>query len=459
MSVVPGDGPPSRVLIMGAAGRDFHNFNVVFRDDPAVRVVAFTAAQIPDIAGRRYPASLAGRRYPDGIPIYPEADLPRLIRDERVDWVYLSYSDLAHTEVMHRASTVLAAGASFGLLGPACTMLVAQVPVLSVGAVRTGVGKSAFARHVLRWLKARGHRPVALRHPMPYGDLAQQAVQRFASYEDLDLERATVEEREEYEPYIESGAVVYAGVDYARVLDAAQHEADVIIWDGGNNDFPFLRPNLHVVLLDAHRPGDELAYHPGETNLRMADVLIISKVDSAPADNVALVEANARAVQPEAPLLLGELEVIVDTPDRIAGKRVVLVEDGPTLTHGGMRMGAGTVAAERYHAGAIVDARPHAVGALAATFRDFPHLQGEVPAMGYSPQQLQDLEATLRRVPADVVIDATPANLSRLLQLDKPIVDVRYEFKERGDRLPGILAAFEQRWLSRRRDATCDAAC
>jgi predicted GTPase len=439
---------------MGAAGRDFHNFNTVFRDDPTCRVVAFTAAQIPDIAGRRYPPSLAGRQYPDGIPIYPEADLLRLIRDERVDWVYLAYSDLAHAEVMHKASLALAAGASFGLLGPAHTMLVAPVPVLSIGAVRTGVGKSALARHIVRWLRARGHRVVAMRHPMPYGDLERQAVQRFAGYADLDAARATVEEREEYEPYVEIGAVVYAGVDYARVLAAAQGEADVIVWDGGNNDIPFLRPDLHIVLLDAHRPGHELAYHPGETNLRLADVLIVNKVDSAPPENVERVVASAHAVRPDAPVLLGELEVATDAADRIAGQRVVVVEDGPTLTHGGLAIGAGTIAARRYGAAAIVDARSYAVGSLADTFREFPHLAGEVPAVGYSQQQVRDLEATLARVPADVVIDATPVNLARLLTLDKPIVDVTYEFHERGSQLVSVLERFEQERLGSGRPAT-----
>jgi predicted GTPase len=442
-------GHACRVVIMGAAGRDFHNFNMVFRDDPAARVVAFTAAQIPNTAGRHYPPSLAGARYPEGVPIYPEEHLPALIRAEAVDWVYLAYSDLSHAEVMHRASVVLAAGASFGLLGPTATMLRASVPVVSVGAVRTGVGKSPLARYLVRWLRARGHRVVAIRHPMPYGDLERQAVQRFARWDDLDAAAVTVEEREEYEPYLEIGAVVYAGVDYARILDAAQREADVIVWDGGNNDFPFLRPDLHLVLLDAYRPGHELLYHPGEVNLRLADVLVVSKVDSAPPASVDQVLANARAVRPGVPVLLGELAVSTDQPGLIAGKRVVLVEDGPTLTHGGMRIGAGTVAAQRFGAGEVVDARPYAVGTIAETFREFAHLEGEIPAMGYSPEQLRDLEATLCRVPADAVIDATPVNLARLLALNKPIVDVRYEFQERGNALPSILERFERDFLTR----------
>jgi predicted GTPase len=434
---------------MGAAGRDFHNFNTVFRDDPAWAVVAFTAAQIPDIAGRRYPPSLAGSRYPDGIPIHPEEDLVRLVREERVDWVFLSYSDLSHEDVMHKASIALAAGASFALLGPDATMLKAAVPVLSVCAVRTGAGKSPLSRHLVGWLAGRGHRVVVVRHPMPYGDLERQAVQRFARYEDLEAARATIEEREEYEPHLEQGAVVFAGVDYGRILEAAQREADVILWDGGNNDFPFYRPDLHLVVLDAHRPGHELAFHPGETNLRMADVLVVSKVDSAPAGNVDRVRANVRAVRPEAPVLLAELEVTADRPELIQGRRVVIVEDGPTLTHGGMSMGAGTVAARRYGAARVVDARPHGVGAIAEAFRAFPHLDGEVPAMGYGEKQVADLAATLNAVPADAVLDATPVALGRLMRLDKPIVDVTYRFKERGAELPRILERFERERLGR----------
>lgn len=440
-------GRPERVVVMGAAGRDFHNFNTVFRDDPAWRVVAFTAAQIPDIAGRRYPAALAGALYPEGIPIHPEEELPGIIRDQGVDWVFLCYSDLRHDEVMHKASTAMAAGASFGLLGPDATMLKANVPVLSVCAVRTGVGKSAFSRHLVAWLSGRGHRVVAVRHPMPYGDLERQAVQRFARYEDLDEAKATIEEREEYEPYIERGVVVFAGVDYGRILAAAEREADVILWDGGNNDFPFYRPDLQFVLLDAHRPGHELAFHPGETNFRMADVLVVSKVDSAPPENVEAVLQNVRRLRPNTPVVLGELEVAVDHPDLITGKRVVIVEDGPTLTHGGMKTGAGTVAARRHGAAAVVDARPHGVGALAEVFREFPHLDGEVPAMGYGPRQIADLEATLNAVPADAVLDATPVALSRLIRVNKPLVQVTYDFRERGAELPHILERFARERL------------
>ena len=433
---------------MGAAGRDFHNFNMVFRENPADQVVAFTAAQIPDIAGRRYPASLAGPLYPAGVPIYPEEQLPAIIAEQRVDWVYLSYSDLPHTEVMHKASIVMAAGANFGLLGPRCTMLQAQVPVIAVCAVRTGAGKSPLSRYVARWLKFREHRVVAIRHPMPYGDLERQAVQRFATIDDLRTAEVTIEEREEYEPFIEAGVVVYAGVDYARIVQAAAHEADVIVWDGGNNDLPFVRPDVHIVVLDALRAGHELAYHPGETNFRMADVLVVTKVDSAPPASLEAILANARAVRPLAPLVLADLEVTADRPELIRGRRVVVVEDGPTLTHGGMAAGAGAVAAARFAAAEMLDARPYAVGSLAETFRAFPHLTHAIPAMGYSPAQVRDLEVTLRALPADVVIDATPANLSRLLTLDRPMVDVRYEFHERGQVLVGLLEQFERERLA-----------
>jgi predicted GTPase len=438
---------------MGAAGRDFHDFNTVFRDDPSYLVVAFTAAQIPGIAGRRYPPSLAGERYPEGIPIRPEEDLASLVRGERVRWVFLCYSDLAHEEVMHKASIALAAGASFALLGPDATMLEAAVPVLSVCAVRTGAGKSPLSRHVVRWLAGRGHRVVVVRHPMPYGDLERQAVQRFARYEDLEAAQATLEEREEYEPHLEQGAVVFAGVDYARILEAAEREADVIVWDGGNNDLPFFRPDLHLVVLDAHRPGHEVGYHPGEANLRMADVLVVSKVDSAPAGNVERVVANARRVRPEAPVILAALEVVVNEPERIAGRRVVVVEDGPTLTHGGMAFGAGTVAAHRHGAAEVVDARPFAVGAIADAFRAYPHLRGEVPALGYGERQVADLQATLNAVPADVVLDATPVDLRRLLRLDKPVVEVSYRFAERGPELSRILERFARQRLAPPRPA------
>jgi predicted GTPase len=434
---------------MGAAGRDFHDFNMMFRDDPSCRVVAFTAAQIPGITDRRYPPALAGGLYPDGISIQPEEELPELIRRERIDEVYFCYSDLSHAEIMHRASIVLAAGAGFGLLGPNATMLRASVPVISVCAVRTGVGKSALSRFIVRWLRDRGLRVAAVRHPMPYGDLEKQAAQRFASYDALDAAEATIEEREEYEPYIAMGATVFAGVDYAAVLAQAQQDVDVVLWDGGNNDLPFFCPDLHLVMLDAHRPGHELAYHPGEANFRMADVIVVNKVDSAPPENVENLLASAAAVRPGAPVVRGVLELQVDDPDAIRGARVVIVGDGPTLTHGGMATGAGSVAASRFGAGEVVDARPFASGSIAETFARFPHLEREVPAMGYSAEQIRDLEETLRRAPAEVVLDATPAVLSRRVRLDKPIVNVEYDFAERGNVLPAVLERFREQFLAR----------
>jgi len=439
----------ARVVIMGAAGRDFHDFNMRFRDDPSSRVVAFTAAQIPDITDRRYPPALAGTLYPDGIPIFPEQELAELIRRERIDQVYFSYSDLPHAEVMHRASRVLAAGASFGILGPNTTMLEAALPVISVCAVRTGVGKSALSRFIVRWLRDHGLRVSAVRHPMPYGDLEKQTAQRFDSDASLDNARVTIEEREEYEPYLAMGATVFAGVDYGVVLERAEKDADVILWDGGNNDLPFFRPDLHLVMLDAHRPGHETAYHPGEANFRMADVVVVNKVDSAPAGQVEDLLAQAARMRPDAPIVEGILELSMDDPDAIRDARIVIVGDGPTLTHGGMASGAGSVAAKRFGAGEVVEARPFAVGSIAETFTRFPHLRFEVPAMGYSDAQIRDLEETLQRTPADLVLDATPAALARRIHLDKPIVNVEYEFAERGNVLPSVLEQFRQQFLNR----------
>jgi predicted GTPase len=442
------DQESTRIVIMGAAGRDFHDFNMKFRDDPSSQIVAFTAAQIPNIADRRYPPALAGKLYPDGIPIHPEAELAELIRRERVDQVYFSYSDVPHIDVMHKASIVLAAGASFGMLGPDATMLRASLPTISVCAVRTGVGKSALSRFIVRSLREQGHRVSAVRHPMPYGDLEKQASQRFSNYESLDIANATIEEREEYEPYIAMGATVFAGVDYSIVLEQAEQHADVVLWDGGNNDLPFFRPDLHFVMLDALRPGHEIAYHPGEANFRMADVIVINKVDSAPPENVAELLARAAALRPDVPVVQGTLELRIDDPDAIRGARVVIVGDGPTLTHGGMATGAGSVAATRFGAGQIVDARPFAVGTLADTFASYPHLGQEVPAMGYSKEQIRDLEETLRRTPADVVLDATPAVLSRRLRLDQPVINVEYDFAERGNDLMPILKRFMAQFLT-----------
>ena len=432
---------------MGAAGRDFHDFNMKFRDDATSRVVAFTAAQIPDIADRRYPPSLAGTLYPNGIPIHPEEELADLIEREQVDQVYFSYSDLPHAEVMHRASIVLAAGASFGILGPRDSMLESSVPVISVCAVRTGVGKSALSRFIVGWLRDRGLRVSAVRHPMPYGDLDRQRAQRFDSYAALDEANVTIEEREEYEPYLAMGATVFAGVDYGVVLEWAEREADVVLWDGGNNDLPFFRPDLHFVMLDAHRPGHETAYHPGEANFRMADVVVVNKVDSAPSQQVEYLLKQASEVRPDSPVVQGGLDVRMANPEAIRDARIVIVGDGPTLTHGGMATGAGSVAAKKFGAGEVVDARPFAFGSIAETFARFPHLQFEVPAMGYSEAQIRDLEETFRRTPADLVLDATPAELARRIQLDKPIVQVEYELAERGSTLAIVLEQFRQRFL------------
>jgi predicted GTPase len=417
-----------RVLIMGAAGRDFHNFNVVYRDDPGVEVVAFTATQIPFIDDRTYPASLAGERYPDGIAIHEEADLPRLISDQDVDDVVFAYSDVSHEYVMHAASKVLAAGANFVLLGPDATMLEASVPVVAVTAVRTGVGKSQTTRAVAGALREAGKRVVAVRHPMPYGDLAAQRVQRFAELEDLDRHRCTIEEREEYEPHIASGTVIYAGVDYGDILEQAQQEADVVLWDGGNNDLPFYRPTVHVVLVDPLRVGHELHYHPGEANLRRADVVLINKMDSATPEQVAELEATIAEVNPSATVVRANSAVSVDDPAAIEGKRVLVVEDGPTLTHGEMKIGAGVVAAQRHGAAEIVDPRPWAIGTIAETFAryDVGHV---LPAMGYSDGQLAEMSKIIADADADVVVVGTPIDLRRVIEIDKPAVRVRYDLE------------------------------
>jgi predicted GTPase len=414
---------------MGAAGRDFHNFNVAFREDSEVEVVAFTATQIPGIADRRYPPVLAGERYPVGIPIRPEAELESIIRDERIDTVVFAYSDVSHETVMHAASRVLAAGADFQLLGPDRTMLRSTKPVLAVGATRTGAGKSQTTRYLAAILADRGITPVVVRHPMPYGDLAAQRVQRYASYADLDAYETTIEEREEYEPHLDAGRVVFAGVDYEAILREAELEADVILWDGGNNDFPFYRPDLHVVVADPHRPGDELRYHPGETNLRMADIVVINKTDSADAHGIERVRQSIAEVNPEATVIAARSELTLEGP-AIAGRRVVVVEDGPTLTHGGMAFGAGIVAAERFGAGLVVDPRPAAVGSIREVLGRYPALETLVPAMGYGADQIRDLEATLNAVDADLVLSATPIDLTRVMTLNKPVTRVRYDLVE-----------------------------
>lgn len=421
-------------IIMGAAGRDFHDFNTLFRNNEQVRIVAFTATQIPNIEGRRYPAELAGALYPDGIPIYAESELEQLIQDTQADEVIFSYSDVSHEYVMHQASRVLAAGASFRLLGPGQTMLPASKPVVAVCAVRTGCGKSQTSRRVLSILQDElGYeRVVAVRHPMPYGNLAAQAVQRFASYEDMERHNCTIEEREEYEPYVERGAVIYAGVDYEAILRQAEAEADVIIWDGGNNDVPFYRPDLHIVIVDPHRPGHELRYHPGETNLRMADVVVINKVDTADQNNIVAVQRNVRQVNQRATIVKAASPIFVDDPAAIAGKRVLVIEDGPTLTHGEMAYGAGVVAAASFDAAEIIDPRPYAVRTLAATYEKYPTTGNVLPAMGYGAAQIADLEETINQTPADLVLVATPIDLGRLIDIKPPSQRVRYELQEIG---------------------------
>jgi predicted GTPase len=435
-----------RTVIMGAAGRDFHNFQVVFREDPAVEVVAFTATQIPGIDSRTYPAALAGPLYPDGIRIVPESDLTRLIKEESVTQVVFAYSDVAHVDVMHKASTVLAAGADFVMLGPDRTMLKSNKPVISICAVRTGVGKSGISRRVWEILAEHGLKGVDIRHPMPYRDLTAMRMERYASLEDLDALGATIEEREEYEHLIEVGAVVMAGVDYADILAAAEAEADVIIWDGGNNDMPFIKPDLEIVALDPHRAGHERLYHPGETNFLRGDVLVIAKVDTADPAAVTGLREAAATYNPRATVVEASSIIYVAGGDAaLAGKRVLAIEDGPTVTHGGMPYGAGAIAAKR--AGAIlVDPRPYAVGSLAGTFAAWPHLTEILPAMGYSPEQLADLEASVAAVPCDVVLVATPIDLSRLIKIPQPSVRVTYGIEDRGEpTLTGIVTDFLKR--------------
>ncbi|HHY61600.1 MAG: cyclic 2,3-diphosphoglycerate synthase [Bacillota bacterium] len=420
----------TKVIIMGAAGRDFHNFNVYFRDNERYEVVAFTATQIPDIAGRMYPAELAGKLYPNGIPIYPEDQLEELIVKHDIDQAIFAYSDLSHVDIMHKASAVMAAGADFRLMGPNTTMLKSKVPIVAIVAVRTGVGKSQTTRYVSQALIDAGLKVVAIRHPMPYGDLAKQAVQRFATYEDLDIHECTIEEREEYEPHIDRGVIVYAGVDYGRILEEAEKEADVILWDGGNNDFSFYKPDLTITLVDPHRAGHEVLYHPGETNVRLADVVIINKVDTAKPEDVETVRKNVQRINPRAQIIDAASPVTVEDPEMIRGKRVLVVEDGPTLTHGGMGYGAGVVAARQFGAGELVDPRPFAVGSIVETLERFHHLEPLLPAMGYSKKQIDELETTINRSDAEVVLIGTPIDLRKVLKIDKPAVRVRYELEQ-----------------------------
>jgi predicted GTPase len=423
-----------RVLVVGAAGRDFHNFNLVFRGRPEYEVVAFTAAQIPNIDGRVYPAQLAGELYPEGIPIRPEAELRDLIREHEVDEVVFAYSDVTHEHVMHIASRALAAGASFRLLSPHETTLTSSKPVVAVCAVRTGSGKSQTTRHIAALLRADGKRVAVLRHPMPYGDLTKQAVQRFADYADLEAADCTIEEREEFEPHLAEGNLVFAGIDYGAILDQAEQEADVILWDGGNNDTPFVKPNVHVVVVDPHRPGHELRYHPGETNLRMAHVCVVNKVDTATPQGVEAVIDSIRAHNPEAKIVRAASPFLVEENGlRIEGKRVLAIEDGPTLTHGEMTYGAAVLAAKAHGAAELVDPRPFAVGSIAKTLEEWPHINGLLPAMGYGKEQMEDLRKTIERSDADLVLIGTPIDLRRVVEFDKPALRVTYRLQELGE--------------------------
>ncbi len=426
-----------KVVILGAAGRDFHNFNVVFRDNPEYQVVAFTATQIPNIDGRAYPAELAGKLYPQGIPILAEENLTEIIKEHDVDYVVFAYSDVLHTHVMHLASEVLAAGANFLMQGARDTMIKSDKPLVSICAVRTGCGKSQTTRYVCDVLKEKGRTVAAIRHPMPYGDLAKQAVQRFGDYPDLDKHDCTIEEREEYEPHIDNGEVVFAGVDYGAILKEAEKEADVVIWDGGNNDLSFYKPDLSIVVVDPHRAGHELIYHPGETNLRMADVVVINKMDTADEEGIATVKASIKKLNPNAAVVECNSPVSVSDPDVIKGKRVLVVEDGPTLTHGEMKYGAGVVAAKKFGAAEFVDPRPYTVGTITETFEHYPNIGTLLPAMGYGDQQVKDLQETINKTDCDVVVAATPIDLTRIIKVNKPMVRVGYKLEERN---PGELA-------------------
>jgi predicted GTPase len=430
-----------RTIIMGAAGRDFHNFNMVYRNDPGYEVIAFTATQIPDIAGRRYPASLAGPGYPDGIQIYDESELEKLCRNENIDQVVFAYSDISHAVVMHKASIVLAAGSDFVMLGPERTMLKAKVPVIAVCAVRTGCGKSQTTRWLSKLLKQHGIKVAIIRHPMPYGDLEQQAVQRFTSITDLQTAACTVEEREEYEPHLGLGNVVYAGVDYAEIVARAENEADIILWDGGNNDFSFIRPDLHIVMADPLRPGHETTHHPGEAVLRTADVILISKVNSASDADIQQVTDNAHQINPTATIVRGASPVQLDDPDSVRGKRVLVVEDGPSITHGGMPYGAGYVAATEAQAAEIIDPRIYATEEIAKVYTRYPHIGAVLPAVGYHPSQLKALLETINATDVDVVVTATPCDIAALIEIDKPVIRARYEFAEAGE--PGLASLVE----------------
>ena len=419
-----------RVLIIGAAGRDFHNFNTVFRDNKKYEVLAFTATQIPNIAGRKYPARLAGTLYPKGIPIHPETELPRLIKGLEIDEVVFSYSDVSFQYVMNKASLVMALGADFKLLGAGETMLKSKVPIIAVVAVRTGSGKSQTSRKVCSYLRSIGKKVVAIRHPMPYGDLVKQKVQRYGSLEDLTKHKCTVEEMEEYEPHIVEGTIIYSGVDYEAILRQAEKEADIIIWDGGNNDMSFYKPDLTITVVDPHRPGHEMMYYPGQTNVRLADVIVVNKVDSAQQENIDLVVQNVRSINPHALIIHGASPITVEDPEVIRGKKVLVIEDGPTLTHGEMSFGAGVLAARNFGAKDIIDPRPYAVKSIAETYAKYPRTGALLPAMGYGDEQMKDLEATINQVPCDAVVIGTPIDLRRIIHINKPSVRVQYTLEE-----------------------------
>lgn len=432
-----------KLLIMGAAGRDFQNFNTFFKDKDNYEVVAFTAAQIPDIQDRKYPALLAGKLYPEGIPIYDESKLVSLIHEFNVDEVVFAYSDVSHEYVMHKASTVMAAGADFKLMGPNSTMLKSNVPIVAVCAVRTGVGKSQTTRKVASILKDMGKKVVIVRHPMPYGDLSKQICQRFANHEDLDKHNCTIEEREEYEPHLDKGFVVYAGIDYQEILKQAEKEADIVLWDGGNNDIPFFKPDLHIVLVDPHRPGHELSYHPGETNLRMADIVIINKIETSDPANVDKVRESIFYANPNATIVDAASPIFVENASLIRNKKVLVIEDGPTLTHGNMSYGAGAIASRKHGAAELIDPRPFAVGEIVDVFNDNKHLSFILPAMGYGKKQIQELEQTIENTDAEVVIIGTPIDLRRVMKINKPVLRVRYELQEIGE--PTLEALIKER--------------
>jgi predicted GTPase len=431
-----------KIIIMGAAGRDFHNFNVYFRNNPSYEVVGFTATQIPNIEGRVYPPLLSGPQYPKGISIYPESELSKLIKEKGVEEVVFAYSDVPHLDVMHKASLVLSCGADFKLMGPDHTMLKAEVPVVSIGAVRTGAGKSQTTRKIAKVLKKLGVKVVVIRHPMPYGDLTKQICQRFEKEEDLTYHKCTIEEREEYLPHLEQGSIVYAGVDYGEILKQAQKEAEVIIWDGGNNDFPFYRSDLHFVVVDPHRPGHEELYHPGETNLRMADCVIINKVDSAEKENVEKVKSRVKALNPKAVIIEAASPITADKPELLKGKKVLAIEDGPTVTHGDMGYGAAYLLSKQL-GGTAIDPRPFAVGSIKATFEKYPHLKDVLPAMGYSDTQMEELRQTIENSTCDVVAVGTPADIRKFMKLSKPAVRISYELDEKvGPSVEEILKDF-----------------